>query len=263
MPSNGHHLGKVLWRSYGYLGVNKIGTSPQVSVSDTIPIRQPSKNPDWESDFGKVKWIKMEELSVNFNYQILRAAPIVLFVGQSSLNYFKKKLQDDPSIKLKKISLGFVETKIFTKKPFFYIVYQENEIQQLVFFCNHSSRFLFGRYLKEAIYSDFIWNTAASLAQIEVLSLDLLTRFAITTRLSTEGWANLTEKDKKQKLRESQINPAIEANRATNFANLQAARNARTTLNLGQALRAVHEARRRRLRSHGRLCKRTIFVKLL
>lgn len=145
-------------------------------------------------------------------------------MGKASFLSFTKKLQEDKSIKLKKIPLNLINTTIYKGKPFFYAVYQENILQQLVFFSIHSSRFLYGGFPKEAIYSDIIWNSAAALANVQILSTDVFSRLAITTRIRTTGWKKLTLQQKKIKIREVQVNPTVEAHRKTGFKNLEGGR---------------------------------------
>lgn len=53
-----------------------------------------------------------------------------------------------------------------------------------------------GSYLKEAIYSDLMWNTAANLASVRVESEALFSRFVVQTRLESENWANLIAEEK-------------------------------------------------------------------
>ncbi|KAL7807904.1 hypothetical protein V8C44DRAFT_166592 [Trichoderma aethiopicum] len=68
--------------------------------------------------------------------------------------------------------------KVFRHDPFFYVVYQEDKIRQLVFFSSHASRFLYGATIKEGLYSDVVWNAAASIASVDVLCPDLFTKWA-------------------------------------------------------------------------------------
>lgn len=165
----------------------------------------------------------------------------MILVGKASFLSFTKKLQEDKSIKLKKIPLNLINTTIYKDKPFFNAVYQENILQQLVFFSNHSSRFLYGGFPKEAIYSDIIWNAAATLAHVKVLSADLFSRLAITTRIRTTGWNRLTLQQKKTKIQEAQVNPTVEAQRKTGFKNLEGRRGRPSP-----HLKAIHQARRNR-----------------
>lgn len=146
---------------------------------------------------------------------------------------------------MKKIHFALIKTRVFNQL-YFLAVYNKSIIGQLVFYSNHTSRFLLGSYLKEAIYSDFVWNTAASIAQVKVESEALFSRFVVQTRLpDVTGWVNLTAKEKRQKVLESQENPATKTNRATNFANLVAARAAQGESNI-RGLEAQHEALRNR-----------------
>lgn len=169
----------------------------------------------------------------------------MVLVGKSSLRTFEKRLQDDASIKLKKVLLYLVNTKVFTQNPFFYIVYREDTIEQLVFYSNHLSRFLYGGRLKEGIYSDLIWNTAASLACVEVPSVDSFSTFAASTGISPDGWANLTAQEKRQVVLASQENPGTrirnQANREENLASLVVAHEANRALGY-RGLAAYREA---------------------
>lgn len=93
-----------------------------------------------------------------------------------------------------------LQLKVFEEDPFFYVVYKNRQVEQLVFYSNHGSRFLYGAQLKGGIYSDFIWNLAAHLACIEVILPDSFSQCAAVT--SSKGWATLPDNEKARAFRE-------------------------------------------------------------
>lgn len=147
--------------------------------------------------FGTAEWSKIRDLCIESNYRILRSSPIVVLVGKAALAVFEEKLRRDLSFELKRATL---QLKVFEEDPFFYIVYKNREVQQLVFYSNHGSWFLYGAQLKEGIYSDFIWNLAAHLACIEVILPDSFSQCAAVT--SSKGWATLPDHEKARAFRE-------------------------------------------------------------
>ncbi|PTB66336.1 hypothetical protein BBK36DRAFT_1141192 [Trichoderma citrinoviride] len=136
-------FGHVLDTSNNSLALQseKIGTPSSILCSDMLPIREDAKDPGWETRFPK--WKKMAKLSIEFNYTLMRASPIVLLVGSSCLETFDKCLQNDKSISLTKVRL-FVPG-VFQIQPFFYVAYRKNtqDVQQLIFFVQHSSHFIY------------------------------------------------------------------------------------------------------------------------
>jgi hypothetical protein len=149
----------------------KIGHTPNVCTSDMIPIREASSNPAWDTIFGASKWVAIKKLCLDFNYAILKLSPVVVLVGKASFEAFEKKLLDDKSIRPVKVKLG-ISTKVFSKDAFFYVVKDRtnDQIRQLVFLSVHGSRFLLGSELNEGVYTDLIWNAAATISCIDILS---------------------------------------------------------------------------------------------
>ncbi|KAL7963672.1 hypothetical protein V8C34DRAFT_319377 [Trichoderma compactum] len=210
-------------------------------------------NMSFKLKFGAEKWAKIEELSVEFSYSILKSAPIVLLVGKHSLRGFEKRLRDDASIRLKKVWLRLGGMTMFKERPFFYVVYQEGEIRQLVFSPHHTSHFLFGGTARASIYSDLIWNTAASLACVEVLSLDSFSRFvqARGEAPKTQTWQKAVESNRSRNW--ANLGPAHAANEERGFPGLQA--HTRALANREPHAMAV-QARRMETRSRNQGIKR-------
>jgi hypothetical protein len=102
---------------------------------------------------------------------MMKASPVILLVGKACYEAFLTKLQNDPTLKLKMISLKFTFT-IFRKRTSFYAAYNSatGRLQHLIFYTPHASRFLQGGTIQEGIYTDLVWNTAAQIASIPILS---------------------------------------------------------------------------------------------
>lgn len=150
----------------------KIGHTPDVCTSDMIPIREASVDPQWDGIFG-TKWKAIQKLSLDLSYAIMKFSPVVVLIGKACFEAFDKELQKDSSIRLVKILLG-VSIKVFLQDAFFYVVKdrKSGQIRQLVFNSFHGSKFLYDCRIQDGVYTDLIWNAAAAIARINILSPD-------------------------------------------------------------------------------------------
>ncbi|KAL6904929.1 hypothetical protein GGI43DRAFT_432213 [Trichoderma evansii] len=214
----------------------KIGAPPNVSTSDMIPIREKAANPLWEKRYGPETWPKILDLSVNFNYEIISAAPIVVLVGVNVFKIFDEKLRMDSTIKLKMVFLSLRMT-IFRKSAFFYVVYRGGEVHQLVFHIYHASHFIKGSTIEEGIYTDLIFNTAARIASVDIISPNYFSTRAsarrqrqtkahqniIKTRQNNITQVNEVPKQTREEYSAKGLKRAHEVNAATGYLGIKAA----------------------------------------
>lgn len=135
-----------------YHQFRKLASPPSILASDMFPLRGHAKNPKW---FQFDNWENISKLSVAFNYALMKASSIVVLVGRTCFDEFDKCLRGDQTIHLTKVLIN-TGIQVFTRQPFFYVVYQNDAIKQLVFYVQHGSRFTYGADLKEALYADLV-----------------------------------------------------------------------------------------------------------
>ncbi|KAL6820008.1 hypothetical protein V8C40DRAFT_276504 [Trichoderma camerunense] len=216
----------------------KIGHTPDVSTSDMIPIREASRDPNWADIFGSAKWPAIKRLSLDFNYAIMKSSPVVVLVGSSCFTAFDAKLRADDSIRLTKVRLG-ISTKVFKQDPFFYVVKdrQDGQIRQLVFYSHHGSRFLYQVPVQEGIYTDLIWNAAAAITNVDVLSPGHFSW--ATTLTSKERVQKGPRKRKRQTANDEELREVL----LRNLAIGRESQKARGSYNTDTAMKAAKVAR--------------------
>lgn len=110
----------------------------------------------------------------------MKASRVILLVGKACYKRFLTKLQNDPTLKLKMVPLKFTFT-IFRNRTSFYAAYNSatGRLQHLIFYTPHASRFLQGGMMQESIYADLVWNTAAQVASIPIVSVTIFTGLCV------------------------------------------------------------------------------------